>query len=85
MGLAYVQKDLFGWKADIIIESEINYDNDRQNGIQGQGENLLYCLIKHGDDRNVQVQRTSQDTEFGDVADGGNRIVSIRRIVYLVY
>lgn len=59
LGAAYVQKDLFGWKADILtwspMDSERNYDNDHLNGAQGQGANLIYGLIKHGDDRIVQV------------------------------
>lgn len=65
LGAAYVQKDLFGWKADLLtwspMDSERNYDSDHLNGIQGQGENLFYGLIKHGDDRIVQVGEERAD------------------------
>ncbi|WP_124070767.1 aspartyl-tRNA synthetase [Filibacter tadaridae] len=57
LGAAYVQKDLFGWKADILtwspMDSKRSYEN--LSGSQGQGENLIYGLIRHGDDRIVQI------------------------------
>lgn len=58
LGAAYVQEGLFGWKADILTWSPMgsNRDyNDNLNWIQGQGENLLYGLIRNGDDRIVKV------------------------------
>ena len=59
LGSVYVQKRMFGWTADMLtwspMASKRNYDSDSLNGFQGQGENLIYGLIKQGDDRIVQV------------------------------
>ncbi|MGN7408386.1 MULTISPECIES: hypothetical protein [unclassified Sporosarcina] len=59
LGAVYVQKRMFGWKVDTLtwspMASKRNYDSDSLNGFQGHGENLIYGLIKQGDDRIVQV------------------------------
>ena len=57
LGAAYVQKGLFGWKAGMLtwspIDGERSYEN--LNGYQKHGDNLIYGVIKHGDDRIVEI------------------------------
>lgn len=57
LGAAYVKKDLFGWKSGMLTASPMAKDRiyDNLAGYQGHGENLIYGLIRHGDDRMVQV------------------------------
>lgn len=60
LGAAYIQKGLFGWKADMLtwspMDDERNYEN--LNGYQVYGDNLIYGLIRHGDKRLVQIGET---------------------------
>ncbi|MFZ0446527.1 MAG: aspartyl-tRNA synthetase [Bacillus sp. (in: firmicutes)] len=60
LGSAYVQKGLFGWKVDFLswspMDIEQNYEN--LNGYQGHGDNLIYGLIRHGDERIVKIGET---------------------------
>ena len=57
LGAAYVQKGLFGWNAEMLtwspMDNERSYEN--LNGYQGYGENLIYGLIRQGDERLVQI------------------------------
>ena len=57
LGAAYVQKGLFGWKAEMLtwspMDNERSYEN--LNGYQGYGENLIYGLIRQGNERLVQI------------------------------
>jgi hypothetical protein len=57
LGATYVQEGLFGWNAGMLTWSSM--DNDRSyeklNGYQGHGENLIYGLIRHGDERLIQI------------------------------
>ena len=59
LGAVYVSKGFFGWKSNMLtwspMDSTRNYDGDTLNGHQGHGENLLYGLIKNGDNRIVKV------------------------------
>jgi|SRR5690606_13468824 len=59
LGAAYVNEGIFGWKADPLtwspMDNPSNYDTDRLNGFQKQGENLLYGVMKYDVDRIVQV------------------------------
>ena len=59
-GAAYVRNGLFGWKADMLTWSQMdknrNYEN--LNGYQGYGDNLIYGLIRYGDNRLVQLGET---------------------------
>ena len=57
LGAAYSRKGLFGWKAEMLtwspMDNERSYEN--LNSYQVHGENLIYGLIRHGDDRLVQI------------------------------
>ncbi|MFT9818431.1 aspartyl-tRNA synthetase [Lysinibacillus sp. NPDC056185] len=57
LGATYVRKGLWGWKADFLawgpMDNKRNYE--KLNGYQGYGENLLFGLIKDGDDRLLQL------------------------------
>ncbi|WP_102272185.1 aspartyl-tRNA synthetase [Cytobacillus massiliigabonensis] len=57
LGAAYAQEGLFGWKADRLtwgpLDSERNYES--LSDYQVHGENLIYGLIKHGDERTIQI------------------------------
>lgn len=56
-GTAYVEKGLFGWKVDYLTWSPM--DNEREyeklSGYQGHGEHLIYGLIKHGNERMIEI------------------------------
>lgn len=58
LGATYVQKGLFGWKAEFLSWSPMDYERnyDNLNGIQGHGENLVFGLIKDGDERLIQLE-----------------------------
>jgi len=57
LGATYARKGLWGWKADFLtwdpMDNKRNYE--KLNGYQGYGENLLFGLIKDGDDRLLQL------------------------------
>lgn len=57
MGAVYVQKWLFDWKAGALTWSPMDSDRKYENlsGSQGQGENLIYGLIRHDHERLVQI------------------------------
>lgn len=56
LGATYVREGLLGWKAGFLtwssMDNKRNYEN--LNGYQGQGGNLIFGLIKDGDDRLIQ-------------------------------
>ena len=58
LGATYVRKGLFGWKAEFLSWSPMDYERNYHNlnGIQGHGENLIFGLIKDGDDRLIQLE-----------------------------
>lgn len=57
LGAAYVKKGFLGWKADFLswspMDSKRNSEN--LNGYQGHGDNLIYGLIRNGDERIVKI------------------------------
>ncbi len=57
LGAAYVQEGLFGWQTGMFTWSPM--DNERSyedlKGHRIHGENLIYGLIRHGDERLIQV------------------------------
>lgn len=57
LGATYVQKSPFGWKSGMLTCSPMNNERSYEtlSGYQGHGENLIYGLIKHGDDRLIQI------------------------------
>lgn len=57
LGTAYVKKSFFGWKAGALTWSPMDSDREYEklNGSRGHGENLMYGLIRHGDERLVQI------------------------------
>ena len=57
LGAAYAQKGLFGWKAGMLTWSPLDNERNYQslNAYQVHGESLIYGLIKHGDERIIQI------------------------------
>lgn len=57
LGATYVREGLFGWKAEFLSWSPMDYERNYENlnGQQGHGENLIFGLIKDGDDRLIQL------------------------------
>lgn len=57
LGATYVREGLFGWKAEFLSWSPMNLERNYENlnGQQGHGENLIFGLIKDGDDRLIQL------------------------------
>lgn len=57
LGATYVKKGFFDWKAGMTtwspMDKERNYD--KLIGYQVHGENLIYGLIRHGDERLIQI------------------------------
>ncbi|MEY9978679.1 aspartyl-tRNA synthetase [Lysinibacillus sp. RC79] len=57
LGATYARKGLWGWKAEFLtwepMDHNINYE--KLNGYKGHGENLIFGLIKDGDDRLLQL------------------------------
>lgn len=53
LGATYVREGLFGWKAEFLSWSPMNPERNYKNlnGHQGHGDNLIFGLIKDGDDR----------------------------------
>lgn len=57
LGATYVKKGLFGWKAGMLTWESSNFkvSSDNLNGHSGHGENLIYGLIKKGDERIIKM------------------------------
>jgi hypothetical protein len=57
LGSVKVRKGLFGWKSGMFTWSQMDSKRkyEKLNGVQGYGENLLYGLIRNGDERVVTV------------------------------
>ncbi|WP_339215931.1 aspartyl-tRNA synthetase [Solibacillus sp. FSL W8-0372] len=57
LGATYVRKGLFGWKAEFLSWSPMDYERNYENlnGYQGHGENLIFGLIKDSDDLLIQL------------------------------
>ncbi|MEH7225716.1 aspartyl-tRNA synthetase [Bacillus sp. JJ1566] len=57
VGATYVQEGIFGWKADTLTWSPMDFarNYEKLSGYQGYGEKLVYGLIKHGDERLIQI------------------------------
>lgn len=57
LGATYVQNGLFGWRPKMFTWSPMDKKRDYENlsGYQIHGGNLIYGLIRRGDERLVQV------------------------------
>lgn len=57
LGATYVQEGLFGWVAKMRTWSPMDNDRSYENlsGYQVHGENLIYGLIRYGDERIIQI------------------------------
>ncbi|MFJ7182596.1 aspartyl-tRNA synthetase [Lysinibacillus xylanilyticus] len=57
LGAVYVQKGIFGWKAGMLTWSPMDVERayEKLNGYQIHGDNLIYGLIKQGNDRIVEM------------------------------
>lgn len=57
LGAAYAQEGLFGWKAGMLTWSPLDNERNYQSlsDYQVHGESLIYGLIKHGDERIIQI------------------------------
>lgn len=57
LGSTYVNEGLFGWKVDMLtwgpMDHERNYE--QLSGYKGYGENLVYGLMRHGHERQIQI------------------------------
>lgn len=57
LGAVYLKKGLFRWKAGMLtwgpIDSKRNYET--LNGYKKHGDKLIYGLIKHGENKSVEV------------------------------
>ena len=61
LGATYVREGLLGWKAEFLTWSSIDINRNDENlkGYQRYGENLLFGLIKNGNDRLLQLDDKS--------------------------
>jgi hypothetical protein len=57
LGATYVKKGLFGWKTDVLTWGalDLKVSSDNLIGHSGHGENLIYGLIKNGDERIIKM------------------------------
>jgi hypothetical protein len=57
LGASFVRKGILGWRAGMLSWGLLvkNDNNEKLSGYQGHGENLLYGLIKNGEDRFIEV------------------------------
>lgn len=57
LGVTYVKKGLFGWKTGMLTWGSFDFkaSSDKLNGRSGHGENLIYGLIKNGDERIIKM------------------------------
>ncbi|KXH81938.1 hypothetical protein [Sporosarcina sp. HYO08] len=55
LGAAYVHKRIFGWKAGMLTWSSLDRNNEGLDSYSGHGDHLIYGLIRHGDERLIQV------------------------------
>lgn len=57
LGATFVREGLFGWKSEMLTWSPINFENSFENfnGYKGHGENLIYGLIRNGNDRLIKI------------------------------
>lgn len=61
LGVTIVHEGLLGWKADALTWSPIDSkrNDEKLNGYQKYGENLIYGLIKDGTDRQVKMNENN--------------------------
>ena len=57
LGATYGKKGLFGWKAGMLTwgSTDFKVSSDNLNGSSEHGENLIYGLIKNGDERIIKM------------------------------
>lgn len=57
LGAAYVYKGFFGWKAGMLTWSSMETERNLENlgGYQKHESNLIFGLIRHGNERMIQV------------------------------
>lgn len=57
LGAAYVHKGFFGWKAGMLTWSSMDRqeNNAGLDSYSGHGDHLIYGLIRHGDERIIQI------------------------------
>ncbi|GAB0166962.1 hypothetical protein LSPCS325_03990 [Lysinibacillus sp. CTST325] len=57
LGAIYARKGLWGWKAEFLTWGPMDHNRnyEKLNGYQGHGENLIFGLIKDGDNRLLQL------------------------------
>ena len=57
LGATYVKKGLFGWKSGVLTwgSSDFKASSDNLNSYSGHGDNLVYGLIKNGDERIIKM------------------------------
>ena len=57
LGATYVKNGLFGWKTGMLTWGplDLKVSSDNLNGHSGHGENLIYGLIKNGDERIIKM------------------------------
>ncbi|WP_285395451.1 aspartyl-tRNA synthetase [Lysinibacillus sp. fls2-241-R2A-57] len=57
LGVTYVREGLWGWKVEFLtwISMDKNRNYENLNGYQRYDENLIFGLIKDGDDRLLQL------------------------------
>lgn len=61
LGATFVRKGSLGWKAEILTSSPMykNGGYEHLSGYQVHGENLIYGLIRNGDDRLIKVNENN--------------------------
>lgn len=69
LGATYVQKGLLGWKAGILTWSAMdnNRNYDKFNGVQSNGENLTFGLIKYKEKLIVKMDENNAQLLMLDV------------------
>ncbi len=57
LGATFVKKGLFGWKTGMLTwgSADFKVSSENLNGHSGHGENLIYGLIKNGDERIIKM------------------------------
>ena len=57
LGATYVEKGIFGWKTGVLTWGSMDFkaSSDNLNSYSGHGENLIYGLIKNGDERIIKI------------------------------
>lgn len=87
MGAVYADKGIFGWKARMFTWSGYDKEigSDKLEDIHGHGGNLIFGLIRDGDEHLVKVN--GYNAKILNLAllsryCGG---ISVRGLVYLVF